>query len=307
MPDQSEHKRWFGLPRLSRLRLQEQLTGYLFISPSLVLMVVFMFLPMLIAIAFSLREANLLKLPGQFIGLKNYQFLFKDTFFWRSLGASLKLAALLIPSQVAIGLGLALLVNQKVRGVGFFRTIYLMPIVMSGVVSGTIWKLLLNRDMGVFNSMLVSMGLSAQPLLTSPQQAILALAAVTIWSSVGSGMVIFLAGLQGIPKDFYDAAKVDGAGTLDCFRHVTLPLLRRTTAFVAIMTTIFSFRLFDSIYVLTGGGPLRETTVLAFYAYKMVFVNQDFGYGATVAVALLLVILVVASLQLLLSRGGVEY
>jgi multiple sugar transport system permease protein len=294
-------------PNYSVSRRREALAGWLMAGPAIGLIMAFTAAPLVFAVYMSLRDVNVLRLPGEFVGLENFRRLLDDRLFVRSVLNSLYYAALLVPANTVLGLGLAVLLNRPLPGLRVLRTIFLLPIMVSGVVAATVWKLLLNTDAGVVNAALSALGLARQPLLQSPDQALPLLALMTTWMTVGGSIIIFLAGLQGIPQELYDAAAVDGATGARAFFSITLPLLQRTTAFVIILTTIVALRLFDVVYIMTQGGPQRATSVLAYYSYQQVFLQQRLGYGSALGIALLLIILVITLVQLRLARGGADY
>lgn len=293
-------------PRMS-LRAKEAVIGWLFSGPAMLLIVIFMFVPVLFALYMSFRDVNILKLPGDFIGLKNYASLFQDDLFLKSIWNSLRYAIILVPLNTLGGLFLAVLLDRDLLGIGVFRTIFLLPIMASGVVAATVWQFLLHTDNGVINGILTSIGFARQPFLLSTSQAMPCLAIMTSWMSIGGSIIIFLAGLQGIPSSVYDAAAVDGATGIRAFYYITLPLLRRTMTFVMVLTTIVSLRLFDIVYIMTKGGPKNSTMVLAYFSYQRTFLHQRLGYGSAAGIALLLLIILITAIQLRLSRGGVEY
>lgn len=292
--------------RLS-LRTQEALTGWLFCTPALLLIITFMLTPVAFGFYMSLRDVNVLRLPGEFAGLQNYIKLFNDPLFLKSVWNSVRYALMLVPLNTVGGLLLAVLLNRRLPGIGIIRTTYLLPIIASGVAAATVWQLLLHTENGVLNGIVGSLGLPRQPLMQSTAQAMPLLAIMTSWMTIGISIIIFLAGLQGIPQDVYDAAAVDGATATRAFFSITLPLLRRTMAFVVVLMTVISLRLFDIIYVMTRGGPKDSTLVLAYYAYQRVFLYQRLGYGSAAGMVLLLLIMAVTWIQLRMTRGGVEY
>ena len=211
-----------------------------------------------------------------------------------------------IPLTMAIGLVLALLLNQPIRGRGLFRTVYFLPVVTPFVVSALLWKWLYNGDFGLFNYYLLKAHIIDQPLLwlSDKNLAMPAVILMSVWSGVGFSMVIYLAGLQSIPAELYESAKLDGAGTLARLRYITIPMLRPTTLFLLVIGIIGSFQVFTQIFVMTSGGPVNKTTTMVYYMYLWAFKYYDMGYASTLAFALFVMLLVFTALQLRLFREG---
>jgi multiple sugar transport system permease protein len=221
----------------------------------------------------------------------------KDPTFYRSLLNNFLFALIVVPLQSGLALLLAMLINQKdIKGINVFRTIYFSPVVTSMVVISVVWVFLYSQD-GLINQFLGVIGLGPFDWLTSPQSAMIAIIIMSVWQGVGFQMVIFLAGLQGIPDVLYEAAGIDGAGTLRKFWNVTIPQLRNTIIFVAISTTILAFRLFTQVDVMTSGGPQDATTTVVYHAVEQGFRNQRIGYGASISVVFFIIVLVIALLQ----------
>ena len=217
-------------------------------------------------------------------------------------------ALIVVPLQSGLALLLAMLINQKdIKGINVFRTIYFSPVVTSMVVVSVVWVFLYSQE-GLINQFFSIFGLGPFDWLTSPQSALIAIIIMSIWQGVGFQMVIFLAGLQGIPDVLYEAASIDGAGMLRKFWNVTIPQLRNTIIFVAISTTILAFRLFTQVDVMTSGGPQDATTTVVYHAVEQGFRNQRIAYGSAISVIFFLVVLVIALLQrrFLQSSGEVE-
>ena len=238
---------------------------------------------------------------------QRYAVIAKDPVFYRSLLNTILFALIVVPLQTAVGLLLALLLNQKVPGVSFFRAVYFMPGVTSIVVIGIIWIFLYNKDAGMINQVLpaLSFGLF-KPVnwLGNPRTAMLAIGIMTVWASVGFQMIIYLAGLQGIPPQLYEAASIDGANVWQKFLYVTIPSLRNTTIFIVILTTIGAFNLFTQVDVMTKGGPLNATTTVMYHIVTKGTREQDIAYASAMSVVYLLIILVIALMQrrLLMER-----
>jgi multiple sugar transport system permease protein len=283
------------------VKQRQRLIPYLFIAPNLVLFSAFSFLPLLYALYISFHDWGLISEPD-FIGTRNYVRLVHDPLFWRSLANTLAYAAGTVPASMGIGLLLAMALNRSRRGRVVLRSIYFLPIVVSAVATGTIAAWLFNDNYGVINSMLVSLGLPRIAWLSTPQWALPSLMIVTLWLRIGFCMIVYLAALQSIPSMYYEAARIDGASTLHQFRHITLPLLGPATFLLLILSVIYSFHVFDLIYVMTGGGPGFSTTMLVQYIYRTAFVTSEMGYASAMGLALYGMILVFTVLQWRASR-----
>jgi multiple sugar transport system permease protein len=280
---------------------REALIAYLLISPNLIVFGVFMLLPLFLTFVISLQETSGLG-PAEWVGLGNYVELINDGVFWRSLMNTLGYAAVTVPLGLALGLAVAMLLNNSVWLREVMRTIYYLPVVISGVAAGLIAQWMFNENIGVVNEVLGIAGLGPVSWQSSPAWAMTSVVLLTLWVGVGFNMVVYLAALQGIPREYYDASAVDGANSVQQFRHVTLPGLSTATVFLAIYGVILSFQTFDLIYILTGGGPGNATEVLGTYAYEQAFSARERGYGAAIGVVLYLLLIVVLSAQFWISH-----
>ena len=291
---------------MSRLRLKEALAGYGFVLPALILLAIFGFIPLVLAGYTSLYKYPLVN-PArrEFLGFANYVRAFADETLRQAFVNTVYYALWQIPMQTILGLFLALLIQKPLKGVGFFRTGYYLPVVISMVVASVLWRIMLDSQNGLINSVIVSIGLPRQPLLTSTFQALPVLAMMLSWKWVGFSMLIFLAGLQGIPYVYYEAAQIDGASGLQRFWNITLPLLKRPALFVIVTNTINAFKLFTPIYVITEGGPQNSTLVIIYYIFREAFRFNRLGYGSTIAIlfTIFLIILAMAQLRVLRSEA----
>jgi len=269
-------------------------------------LVVFTFAPLVYAFWISLHDYQLLSGQLTWLGAGNYLRLLADPLVAKSLIVAALYTAISVVAQVVIGLGLALLVKDRVRGLGFFRTAYFLPVVASFVVMATIWKFLY-AESGLFNALLVTLGLPAQPFLRSADQALASIAALGVWKFVGFNMLILLGGLQAVPADLYESAALDGAGSGQRLLHITLPLLKRVMLFVVVMTSIESFKLFTPVYVMTAGGPQESTTAIVFQIFRTGFRYYELGYAAAMSFLLLALVLVLMWFQFRALRTDVEY
>ena len=280
---------------------REALTAYLLISPNLIVFGVFMLLPLILTFVISAQETSGLG-PAEWVGLGNYTALISDGVFWRSLINTVGYAAVTVPLGLALGLAVAMLLNNAVWLRDVMRTIYYLPVVISGVAAGLIAQWMFNENIGVVNELLGLVGLGPVSWQSSPAWAMTSVVLLTLWVGVGFNMVVYLAALQGIPREYYDASAVDGANSVQQFRHVTLPGLGTATVFLAIYGVILSFQAFDLIYILTGGGPGNATEVLGTYAYEQAYSARERGYGSAIGVVLYLLLIVVLSVQFWISR-----
>jgi multiple sugar transport system permease protein len=288
-----------GLPRRERYRwaaVRRRLIPYAFIAPNVVLFTMFSFLPLLYAVYISLNEWSLIGRPD-WIGLGNYSRLVSDPLFWQALTNTLLYSLSTVPVSMALGLTLALALNRRLPGRTLFRSIYFLPVVISAVATGTIAAWLFNDNYGVINAGLTQLGLGRVAWLSTPEWALPSLAIATLWVRVGFNMVVYLAALQSIPTVYYEAARIDGATRWHQFWHITLPLLSPATFLLLILNIIYSFHVFDLIYVMTGGGPGFSTTMLVQYIFNAAFVTSEMGYACAMGVALYALILAFTILQ----------
>lgn len=286
---------------------QEAKAALLFILPAFVLLAVFIFYPMLQALWISFRHYNLISAESAFAGFGNYGKLLSDDTFLASLRHSFYFTVVVLPVQTAISLGLALLIQRRFRGVGFFRTVYFLPVAVSFAIASTIFRLIYNKDYGLLNIVLKGLGLPVLDFLSNPDISMLGIIILCIWRAMGFVMVIFLAGLNNIPDYLYEAAHVDGAGPLQRFYYVTIPLLKRTLAFVVIITTMDALKIFIPIYITTSGGPAGSTGTVVHFIYETAFKQMNMGYAAAAAFLFFLLVLAISAVQLRLFRSDVEY
>ncbi len=284
------------------LRQRSTLTGWSFILPNFVGFAVLTLVPVLALFYISLTNWNAFG-RADWVGLDNFTRLVGDSSFHTALLNTFYYSGLHIPLTLASSLALALLLNHKLRGVAFFRTAAFFPYITSIVAIAVVWNMLYSPERGPINQFLTSIGLAHPPgWTTSTDWAMPAVILVGVWREMGYYMLLFLAGLQTIPPELHDAAKVDGANVWQRFRNVTLPCLRPTTFFVTVMLTIGSFKVFDLILVMTNGGPGQSTLVLSQYIYKMGFEQRQLGYASAVSIVLFLICLLVTVSQFLINR-----
>ena len=280
--------------------------GYLMSAPALLLLFLFVVVPFGMAFVLSLQNVRLDGArPNVWGGLEQYRRILIDPdtspVFWRSLLNNFIFALIVVPVQTALAVFLATLLNRKVRGIAIFRTFFFLPVVFPMALVATIWSLIFSRDgLGMLNAFLksVSFGLiGPQDWLGNPNLALASIALMSMWAGVGFQMIIILAGLQSIPQELYEAATLDRANAWQKFMNVTLPGLRNTLIFVVIVTTIFSFRLFDQVYIMTRGGPNNSTSTVMYQAVTSAFVENNVGRGAAMTVVFVVVIVVITIVQ----------
>jgi putative chitobiose transport system permease protein len=279
--------------------------AYLFLLPTFVILGVFLIYPLFASIWYSFTDYNVVQ-SARFVGLQNYQKLLGDEIFKTAFRNTLVYSIGVVPACTIFGLVLALLVNRSARGITFFRTAFYIPVITSIVVVGIVWKWMYFED-GIINSFLRATHLVARPIpfLSDPSIALGAVMAVTVWKASGYYMVLYLAGLQSLPKELDEAAMIDGAGRWQRFWNVTAPLLRPTIALVVVLASIGAMKVFGEIYVMTSGGPADRTTTLVYYIYKQAFVFLNMGYASAVAVVLFVFLLVLSFVNIKISeRGG---
>jgi ABC-type sugar transport system permease subunit len=277
-----------------------------FLLPSLIHLAVFSLGPALFVLYLSFHSWSILDEATPFVGLANFRSLLGDRLFWKSL-ANTAVFSLNVPATMILALFLASLLNMDIRGKSLFRTLFFLPSVCSLVALAMVWQWLYNPEYGLLNYLLGIFGISPVGWLTSPRTAMPSIMIMTVWITAGYQMVIFLAGLQGIPKEMYEAARIDGANRWQSFRHVTLPLLWPTTFFVLVTSVIGSFQVFTSIYIMTQGGPLHSTDVLAFHIYQNAWEYLRMGYASAASWMLFMLIMVITMAQFKIIGRRVEH
>ena len=287
---------------LARLRSRHILHAYLFIAPVILLFGFFRILPSVQTLLYSFFKVELIKDRLTFIGLDNFRDLLTDEIFQRATINTLKYVVAIVPISAILGLLLAVLFNAKFRFQEFFKAVYFSPMVTSTVAAAMVWWWMYNPQFGIFNVLLKLVGLPEQPWLMSSHTALTSIIIFSIWKTLGYNMIIYLAGLQAIPPQFYEAATIDGAGPVAQFFRITIPLLAPTTTFIAIYNSILAFQVFDQVFVLTGGGPANSTNVVVLDLYRQAFERYNFGYASAEAMVLFLFILGVTLVQYVYSK-----
>lgn len=282
-------------------------SGYLFLLPSVIAFLTFIAFPVAASLYLTFTKWDLLT-PPQFIGLKNYQFMFTgDPLFLQVVLNTLYYSFAAVPLSITCSLGLAVALNQRLKGVVFYRTLYFIPVVSSIVAVAIVWRWMYDADWGILNWLLSFLRIPPQNWLFDPYLAMPAVILMSVWKSLGYNMVLFLAGLQGIPDVYYEAAKIDGATSWRLFRHITLPLLSPVMLFVTVISVIGSFQVFGAIYIMTKGGPLNATNVLVYHLYFQGFQELRMGYAAALAWVLFAFLFIMTLIQLRLSKEWVHY
>jgi len=269
---------------------------YLMVSPYLLHLLVFTAFPVVFSIVLTFFNWNIIS-PLEWNGLGNWKHVISDRLFWKSIFNTLKFLAVHIPLQIIIALALAEVLNQKIRLRGFFRAAFFMPVVISGVVITMMWQQLLGYETGIINRMLVSIGLGKVGWLTDPDIAMISIALMATWKNVGLYVILFLVGLQTVPKQFYEAADLEGASHWQKFTRITIPMINPTIFMVMILSTLGGFSLFIEPYIMTGGGPMNATLSAVLYIYKEAFEYYHMGYSATLGLFFALMIVLVVIIQ----------
>jgi putative chitobiose transport system permease protein len=288
---------------------RRSLTPYLFLVPALALIAVFVVYPIGAVVYYSFTDYDIVR-PPEWIGLANYQRLMGDPTFWKALTNS-AIYLIATPTLIVLSICLAIVVNRPLRGIHIFRALYYVPAVSGTIAIGISWRALFDRN-GIINSGLVSLGILSEPIdwLTQPDAILWIAILLTVWAGIGYYSVIFLAGLQNIPEELYDAARIDGANGFQQHLHVTLPGLRPQIVFVAVISSLAALKVFDEIYTLTNrtGGILDSGVTIVFYLWKQAFTLSHAGYASAIAIVLLVVTLAfsIANVRLLERRAEGE-
>lgn len=311
-------------------KLKQTLIGFTYLTPALIVLLSFRIIPILFSVRISLYDWGMAGARA-FVGLNNYLQVLKDPVFYTSLLNTFWYALFTVPTMIFLSLVIAVLLNQKIKGLGFYRTLYYLPVVTSIVAVSIVWKWLFNPERGLLNYLLSlinispirwledprgifsiifnALGIQIPSVLSGPSVALCSLIIMSIWKGLGYNIVIFLAGLQNIPTQYYEAAKIDGAGPFRLFRNITWPLLSPTTFYILIMSTIVAFEAFAQVWIMTSppGGPLGTTKVVMYYFYEQSFELWRLGYGAAIAFIAFLIILALTILQRTVLEKRVHY
>lgn len=279
-------------------------TAYLMAAPGVILLTVFVIVPFIFTFIYSFTNRMLIENPivgTQFVGFGNYKSLFNDSAFYKSFLNNLTFTVFEVPLVCTLSLPLAILVNQKIRGVGFFRLVYYSPVVIPMLVTSVMWSLMFIPDeTGFFNSILNSLTNGAVgPIrwLRDPNTAMMSIIIMSTWAGVGYQMIIYLGGLQSIPGEIYESARIDGANAIKTFFYITIPQLKNTIIFLFLSTTVMSFKMFTQVFALTGGGPMGSTSTVVYMIYSAGYTDQRIGYASSIAVVFFVVVLLISLVQ----------
>ncbi|MBF0406025.1 MAG: sugar ABC transporter permease [Candidatus Riflebacteria bacterium] len=281
--------------------------AYLYLAPVLLILLVFHVMPIFYSLAISLYSWDLIGTP-EYVGLENFSRLIDDPMFYKSIWNTLYYTVVSVPLSIICSLTIALLLNNKIGGLGFYRTVYFIPVITSINAVAIVWTFIYHPDFGLLNKLLEMVGMSPQRWLQDPFWAMPCIIFMSVWKGLGYNVIIFLAGLQNIPPHLYEAARIDGASLWMQFRHITWPLLTPTTYFVFVMSCIGSFQVFSQVYMMTPrGGPLKSTMVIVYYLYRKAFENFEFGYALAMAFVLFMMIFAITLFNKLYLEKKVHY
>ncbi len=293
---------------LATVRRNRWHTAYLYIAPVLVVFGMFRVFPAIQTLVFSFFKVNLVSGKHQWVGLKNFSLLLHDTFFIKAIDNTLIYALYIVLISGFLALVLSSLFTSKMKLGSLFKAVYFVPFITSTVAAAVVWSYLYDPKFGLFNMILKMVGLPTRGWIASSRDALMSVIIFSIWKYVGYNMVIIIAGLQNIPDVYYEAATIDGAGPLTKFFRLTIPLLTPTIVFVVIYNSILSLKVFDQVFVLTSGGPAKASTVVVLELYEMAFLHYRFGYAASMAFVLFLIIITITLIQYFVTRKWeVEY
>lgn len=278
------------------MKIKKKLSSYLLVTPYLLHFICFVAFPVIFSVVLTFHKWNIIS-PMHFIGLNNYKKLIQDTYFLKATYNTLVFLIIHIPLQIGIALFLALILSKRLKMSGFFRSVFFLPVVVSGVVVTILWQQLYGFETGILNRMLTGLGLGRIGWLIDPNWSMASIAIMATWKNVGLYIILFLVGLNSVPTSLYEAADLEGANEWQKFRFITLPAINPTMIMVIILSTISGFSLFIEPYVMTGGGPLNSTLSAVLYIYKQGFFYYHMGYAATLGLTFALFILLVVALQ----------
>jgi len=287
--------------------IRRNLVAFVFLVPSLIGLLLFKVYPVALSFYGSFFVRSFVTKKMVFVGLENYIALLQDPIFWKSAGITVLFNLIVNPLQVTLALSLALFLSVQFKGIHQIRSLYMLPIGVSLPVATVIWGVIFNPHAGLLNSILLKIGLSAQPFLTSPSQALASIILIATWKGVSYWMIFLLAGIKGIPETLYEAARIDGANAWKTLTRVTIPLLRRVLLFVVVADTISNHLLFVPAYMLTGGGPQMSTNFLMYEAFKSSFIYLDMSRGMTMITLLLMLLFTVIAIEFRFLRPQHEY
>ncbi|KAE9635455.1 MAG: ABC-type transporter, integral rane subunit [Defluviitaleaceae bacterium] len=290
-------------------KLNEALWGWMFILPTVIGLIILNIIPIFRTLYQSFFKTGAFGKGNIFVGLENYRKMFNDEAVWQALINTFKYAIVEVPFSIAIALVLAVLLNREIKGRTIYRTIYFLPMVAAPAAIAMVWRWLYNSEFGLINHILNSLGLPSVNWISDPKIAYISIAIVGIWSVIGYNMILFLAGLQEIPTDYYEAAEIDGASAVKQFFSITIPLISPTMFFVTVTRVIAALQVFDSIYMMIGitNPALYKTQSLVYLFYKYSFVEYNRGYGSAIVMLLLAIIMIITAIQVICQKKWVNY
>lgn len=293
---------------LSNKKYNEWMWGYLLIAPTMMGLVLLNVIPLIQTFILSFQKTGDFG-ATTYVGLENYKRLLTDPAILQATGNTLKYAIIVVPMTVIMSLVVAVLLNKNIKGKGFYRTLYFLPMIAAPAAIAMVWKWLFNSEFGLINYLLSFIGIEGPQWVSDPNFALISIAIVGIWSAIGYNMVLLLAGLQEIPKDYYEAASIDGAGPFRQFFSITLPLISPSMFFVVVTSVISAFQVFDSIFMMIDktSMAIERTQSLVFLFYQHSFIVNDKGYGSAIVMLLLSLILMVTAIQLNVQKKWVHY
>lgn len=295
------------LPAAKKKNNRKLLIPYLFIAPAILFFLIVTIIPTIAALPISLSDWNVISTDRNWVGFDNYAQLMDDSVFWKALTNTLIYTVTVVPGVAILALVFALMLNMKIRFRSLFRLMIFSPVITSMIAVAVVWSWLYEPNFGLFNYILELLGLPKLAWLKDPSTSLLSIIILSIWKDVGYQMIIFLAGLQGIPTDLYEAADIDGANRWQKFRNITLPLLRPTTLFVMITSLISAFMVFQQVYIFREVTPLDSATVLVSYIQETGFRKLEMGYASAMAIVLFVIVMIITAIQWTFFRKDVSY
>ena len=278
--------------------------GRLFVAPPVILFLLFTLLPMIMAIGLSFTKYDVIN-PPRLVGLANFRKMIKDEFFWIALKNTCVYTLMYVPAGLLLSLGAAMFLNADQKMVGLFRTLFYLPVLSSTVATATLWFWILNPQLGLLNGILELFGISGKAWLYDSKLAMFSIVLMSLWAGFGGNMMIFLAGLKGIPPIYYEAAKIEGASKWQMFTKITMPSITKTTFLVSTMLIIGTFQVFDQAFVLTKGGPGNATITIVYYIYNNGFKNLDMVYASSISLVLFAIILVMTVINSKINKADI--
>jgi len=295
------------IPAAKWRKSKEAILGYSFLAPSLLLFGMFLFYPLVQSVYLSFHITDPRGRVAAYVGLDNFTTLLASDMLWNSLKVTAIFALLTVPTGIILGIISAALTHIRSRGMKLFQFMFSMPLAMSVSTSAVIWTILFHPSLGIFNYLLSLAGIAPVQWLTSPSTALLSISLMTVWMNFGFNYIIVLSGLQSIPDDLVESAKIDGAGPIRAFIQIVLPLLSPTLFFLTVISIISSFQAFGQIHLLTKGGPAGATEVFVYSIYKEAFVNYQYGTGSALALILFVIVLILTIIQFAVVEKKVHY